>query len=1017
MSRNKRIDKYIGLLLWFMALIGLNGCTEPVNNSSADYRILVIHSYSVDYSWVNDLNQGITDCFQKSKLKTSVETFYLDIDGMNEQQWSEAISAYLDKVSTPDLILVCDDQATNALLATKHRLTYSVPVVFSGVDYLYTDLLKGHSNVTGFTTTPDYRKWYDLFTHLFPNNRQTIININNSRTGQLALSEYERQMNAIDSTITKGVFNMDTMSVKWLLWGPAFIKWRIQLLPVWDSFFSVCLQNSLMPTFAVNSEGFNSGAIGGYITPSYNQTYMAANLGLRLLNGESVDLFPITPSPQILMFNWGKMQRFHLTVKQLPADAVIVGMPFGVRYKAVLLIACVMAILLLGTLVLILIYMYRTERRLKQHSLQSLQEHRDKLKIVMSSIREGVISFDREMNIFSINQAALYWLNLEGEEADYLGRDITSLISISYSGKKRYLRRMIASVFDEERTMTFDYGSQMLSLDNNHSFLVVGELCGIYQDQQSLGAVLTFHDITEEFTQREFLSLVMGAGNISSWRYDVQTRSVIIDPSFFVLYNVKDDGTHCIPLAVLREMIHPEDVDNWEAVYSSMLNSVEGKQILQMRVDFNGNGYRWWEFRYIKSMASSVGEMPFALGLCINIQKFKQTQEALTQAREKAEQSEQLKSAFLANMSHEIRTPLNAIVGFSNILTSEDDFSFEERRLFIETIQHNCNMLLDLISDILDLAQIDSGTMAFKEEYCDVNQLIHQIVVSQQVIIPEQLQLIEQVPVEGVQIRTDKLRLNQVLINLINNAVKFTPQGSVTIGYTVETDGFLHFFIEDTGKGISEDDLNNVFMRFFKKDDFASGAGLGLSICRMIVDRFGGTISVTSKVGVGTRFTVRIPYIQENELAGESSSHNNNKLIQKQNMNTENLSGATPGNRVNILIAEDEDSNYLLLKTILQKHCNLYWAKTGKEVLRIYGEQPVDLILMDIKMPEMTGIEALKLIREQSTDIPVIMQSAYVFDSDMEAANQAGASDFITKPINMKILKSTISRYCPSIVW
>lgn len=121
--------------------------------------------------------------------------------------------------------------------------------------------------------------------------------------------------------------------------------------------------------------------------------------------------------------------------------------------------------------------------------------------------------------------------------------------------------------------------------------------------------------------------------------------------------------------------------------------------------------------------------------------------------------------------------------------------------------------------------------------------------------------------------------------------------------------------------------------------------------------------------------------------------------------------------RVTLLIAEDEESNYLLLKTILQKHCNLLRAKTGVEALRIFGEQPVDLILLDIKMPEMTGIEALKEIRKVSTDIPIIMQSAYVFDSDMEAARQAGASDFITKPINLKILKSTISKFCPSVVW
>lgn len=216
-------------------------------------------------------------------------------------------------------------------------------------------------------------------------------------------------------------------------------------------------------------------------------------------------------------------------------------------------------------------------------------------------------------------------------------------------------------------------------------------------------------------------------------------------------------------------------------------------------------------------------------------------------------------------MSHEIRTPLNGIVGFANLLCNREQFEPNEITTFIETIKKNCDLLLALISDIIDISCIESNTINYHFEECDVNELINQIVTTQRVIIPGHLNLIKQIPEETTFIYIDKLRLNQVITNLINNAVKFTEQGSITIGYTTSNPDFLEFFVKDTGRGIPQKDLQNIFLRYFKKDNYVQGAGLGLSICQMFVNRFGGEITVESELGVGSCFKVKIPRISKKQ--------------------------------------------------------------------------------------------------------------------------------------------------------
>ncbi|MDF9831060.1 ATP-binding protein [Parabacteroides sp. PF5-6] len=1010
--------RYIGLfLLILQGMFLFYSCTGRSSQDGRSYNVLVIQSFREDSPWRNELVRGGLDGFKNNGLKGEFKALFLDSESLTTTEQQKLIHDYFEEYAVPDLIILCNDPAIRTFFASKNPLTYQVPVVFCGADYWDDSLLDGRQNVTGFTTEPDYVRTIALMKTFYPEMKGVVLDVDDSPLSQLATAVFQEQVETyhLDAGIDLQINNLDQNLGSSLMWNAAFVNQYPRIMPVWSRFYASRARNTEVPFFSVDNKGLGQGYLGGYLVPAYAMSYQAAERGVEILRGKSISELPVTASEKKPVFDWLQLKKCGISKDKLPADSVLINQSFfeeyGDRYL-LFVITGISAILLVSAVVF---FLYKKAQIMKKKAQEELEGHRRRLKIVMSSIREGVVSVDRNMNIFTINPAALYWLQLGGDENQYKGKNVFSIMDLSDGVEDCLLYSLIDTVFTTNNTVEFST-FQLLSKASNHSSPVVGSVSAIYQGKELYGAVIVFHDITEELAQREFLELTLGAGDVVSWHLDYPNRFITFDPSFFTLNNIEDDGTHSFTLERLAQMIHPEDRFQWEEVNRKFADGTLNTLVFEMRVDVNGQGYQWWELRYTSIHIYSEREVPHIFGLVRNVEHEKQRLQDIEKARDKAQMSDRLKSAFLANMSHEIRTPLNAIVGFSNVLTSDEELGPDERQVFIETIRNNCNLLLGLISDVLDIAQIETGAMSFKEEVCDVNELMNQILVTQRVIIPEHLDLIGDLPEETSFIITDKLRLNQVITNLINNAVKFTEKGSVTVGYTREDDEFLRFFVEDTGKGIPEVDLFNIFERFFKKDDFKQGAGLGLSICKMIVDRFGGDINVTSEIGVGSRFTVTLPFVGVSPISsdGKRSIFANSNIYKLYNMNTV-AQDAPMQDKVTLLIAEDEESNYLLLKTILQKHCNLIRAKTGKEAIEKFNEHGsiVDLILLDIKMPEMTGIEALKEIRKINTEIPIIMQSAYVFDSDMESARQAGASDFITKPINLKILKETLMRYLP----
>lgn len=353
--------------------------------------------------------------------------------------------------------------------------------------------------------------------------------------------------------------------------------------------------------------------------------------------------------------------------------------------------------------------------------------------------------------------------------------------------------------------------------------------------------------------EKEHLSLALEGGNIFAWK--LQSGTFRFDNEFFSYVNISPRE---IPLDELYEMVHPDDRQSLRSLIDFICTGTISHHILQYRCDFNGKGYQWWEFRYGSLEDANDGYV--INGLCLNIQNIKDTEEVLISAREKAEESDRMKSAFLANMSHEIRTPLNAIVGFSNLMNSEEVLEPEEREQFVKLINTNSDLLLKLINDILDLSRMESGKMSFVFDRHDLNVLINEIYCTFQLMMPEGVELRMRVPEIPVVVAVDPYRLKQVLSNFINNAIKFTTSGYIEVGYYFCTKGdCLHIYVEDTGIGIPEEKQKQVFDRFCKLDEFAQGTGLGLAICQVIAQRFGGEIQLKSEYGKGSRFTLTLP--------------------------------------------------------------------------------------------------------------------------------------------------------------
>lgn len=498
-----------------------------------------------------------------------------------------------------------------------------------------------------------------------------------------------------------------------------------------------------------------------------------------------------------------------------------------------------------------------------------------------------------------------------------------------------------------------------------------------------------------EHTLRNALKM----GRMGTWDLNLVTYEIL--RSNELLDILKFDGKKMLFSKIeMMSSIHPDDTkDAQEFIDEIVTKGILISKDLRM-LDTNGDIIYTTQIGYL--VKDSNNKPIKIIGITKDISDHKKIENELIAAKERAIESERLKSAFLANMSHEIRTPLNAIVGFSNLIAKEE-VSIEESKMFKDIIIQQNDLLLNLINDIIDFAKIEAGTIDINIKQVnnlpsvidDVYNLFKHKSTDKVIITKSHGKVFR-----GCNVNIDINRVKQILNNFVTNSLKFTKSGTIEIGCRFNPiSEKIELFVKDSGIGIPKDKLNTIFERFTQLDNFSQGTGLGLSISKYLAERMNCEIIVDSEVGKGTEFAISIT------PDDDQASHNN--IIEEPRI--EYLSD----NAIRkILIAEDVESNYTLIKNYL-KHNNyaLIWVKTGLDAVNAFQNDSFNLVLMDIKMPEMDGLEATRIIRKSGNKLPIIALTAYALSSDRDNAISAGCDDLIAKPVDKNELLNKLKEY------
>ena len=458
--------------------------------------------------------------------------------------------------------------------------------------------------------------------------------------------------------------------------------------------------------------------------------------------------------------------------------------------------------------------------------------------------------------------------------------------------------------------------------------------------------------------------------------------------------------TKSINVMQLTLLIEAGIVDDFEKCFKT------GKKISFTRYYTSKLGKRTYLRYHLAPIFDRKNNVILVHALFEDCTQRKKLEEELIKTRKKAEESDLLKSAFLANMSHEIRTPINGIIGFSSLL-KKPNLPVEKTEQYINMINKNSKRLLTIIDDVIDISKIEADQIKIEPEKCYLNDLMYKLCDNYKSEIKSKRKNDVKISVdlafddEESYINIDESRLLQILSNLINNALKFTEKGNIEMGYLLENKNTLKFYVKDTGIGISKDKQEIIFERFRQAEidhiKLYGGTGLGLTICKRLVELMGGEIRVESEEGKGSAFYFTLPYqpVKKAEAKNPPESLNYNLEGKK------------------ILIVEDELSSLQLLEAIIADlKIQKIHAENGQKAVEICKEDPdIDLVLMNIEMPVMNGYEATREIKKIREDLPVIAQSAHALTGDKQKCIQAGCDDYISKPIDIDILITMMHKY------
>lgn len=964
-----------------------------------------------------ELNAGFASYLSSHKIPSRVRT--LSVDNTGESAYFNKLERFKQVLQTPfirfatDVLLATDSEAHRLLMDADNLIPPKInliTVVYNGSRIQKTD------KISTVATQLFFRENFKLGMRLFPQTKNVLVLTDESPYGDIELEVAREQLGrSIDDVlihyirIKKNNFREFIDEIKQYPSNTFIILSSWQL----DSYGNYKLSTSTEP-FLTEIEKFpilatqylsvGSGSIGGYTSSTWDVGYKVASMANKL---DSSGVFHDTIRDYRLVFDYSAMDRWNISSKDLPKGSLFLNKPYSLLENYRIEINFLLALFSILLLSLLVFTMYHIRhRRLTLENEQLAAENFKRKELLDNTLKvmsEGVVSLDRDFNIIEINKKAA---EMSGFSGPHIGKKFSEVFNLSQpAGKPSFENFMILALKSGvPQSLLPDF---VLKVKNSEYKFITGEIFPVVDHKDKIRQlVFVFRDITEFYRLSRFLRTAMESAMFYTWYYNPSENHFIFDESFKSVAGKNFVETR--KLEDFLKMVHPDDRNQLKEhhKHTGSVNNKEEISSTDFRVLKDGK-YEWWQRRSIIQL-NREGDIvnTNVYGMDININAYKERECELIEAKKRAEESDKLKSAFLSNMSHEIRTPLNGIVGFSALL-SDNEYTETEKTEFSDIISSNAKMLLGLINDILDLSRIESNSIKFEIREFSLNKQIEEVLSIHQRVVKEGVKITSDLGEADILLVFDRLRNYQILNNLVGNSIKFTEKGEIRIGARINGE-FTEIYVSDTGKGMSNSQLEKVFSRFYKADEFSSGSGLGLPICKALIEYFGGTIKAESIEGKGTTITYSLPHktLPDNYL---SDLHPTTDM----NMDNNNTSAGNPQNVAtpSILIAEDLESNYILLKIILSKHYNILWAKNGIEAVSLFKTHKPDLVLMDIKMPMMDGLEATKIIRSESPFVPIIAQTANAFESDHRQALEAGCNEIITKPIKSVRLLEVVEKF------
>ena len=510
----------------------------------------------------------------------------------------------------------------------------------------------------------------------------------------------------------------------------------------------------------------------------------------------------------------------------------------------------------------------------------------------------------------------------------------------------------------------------------------------------------------KHFESDKFYEMLVQSANDGISFYDRDWNLRYTNSAFYSMIGYDRDSYNSLNP---QDLIHPEDKDYQQRREQALVNN--GFFETELRLRHKTGDYMSLSTRSV-TVRSDTGEVLGALTISRDITRLKQVHEDLIKANIGAESSNRLKSNFLANISHEIRTPLNSVVGFSNLLLT-NNLPNAVKEEYIEHINHNSEKLLQIIGDIIDLSRLESSQIEITYEEASLSAIVNEIIEEARQIIKRNeksiiLNVKNHFKDSGDLIFTDRIWLKRVLNHLMDNAVKFTLDGSVEFSYLLENQNIV-FKIRDTGIGINKENLGHIFEEFRQEFDGHhrpfEGLGIGLTLAKEVIERMGGKIFVQSEKGVGSEFSFSIPYRPAGTTKVKGPLFNKEQVLKPIDWSS----------RKCLLVDDNKDVLIYLNRILADTGVAIVTARSGFEAIEIIKSTPdIDVVLLDMQMPEMNGIEATKEIRKIRKDLPIIAQTAFIFEDDKDIILEAGCDACLIKPIRREHLLTVMSSFVKS---